>query len=459
MLMNLKGKFLDDLLGNVFSGTNGEDTVEHIEYFLKIVNPIDLPNVNYERLRIVVFPISLVGNASKWFDEFKGLITTWVYLTELFFGKYYPPSCTGRITMTKAIRDLNNSTFEKWLALKFANHMMMDPFTKKVLWDVWKKSDDQEGVVDEGFSDVKEANNDDEYETVEIFRIETNLFNYEAPLCTEFKEFNFLLKVDPKLFTHDIERTKTNEDYENELNDELKELRSEDGVPYEMCDHICEPFRFKNGKAKWPTCNSNEDGFCNGGDLPGMVRVGYMTYFQDYEWYDELMDGSLKDEALKQKAIYEKSWGNASQSVINFCAWLKRSFRNLHELDYELLVKLQDHWWKVNDHECSLFSNWKDHIRGPYVNFITTHDPYLDINYIFGRDGLASDSNDVQMEREDKERCDLFDDTTRDASVCKIRRFEMIKYSFRQDEEYVAIKKCEYNDLTKTNEDACQAYQ
>ncbi|GJX68919.1 hypothetical protein Tco_0304646 [Tanacetum coccineum] len=85
------------------------------------------------------------------------------------------------------------------VGLVIANHMMMDPFTKKVLWDFWIKSDDQEGVVDEGFSDVEEANNDDEQETAEIFRIETNL-------------------------------TKTYEDYENELNDELEEPWSEDGV-------------------------------------------------------------------------------------------------------------------------------------------------------------------------------------------------------------------------------------
>nr|GEY71279.1 putative reverse transcriptase domain-containing protein [Tanacetum cinerariifolium] len=96
-----------------------------------------------------------------------------------------------------------------------------------------------------------EAGNDDEQETTEIFRIETNLFDYEIPLCIKFKEFNFLHKVDPKLFTHDNERTKTYEDYENELNDELEKLWSEDGVPYEIYDHICEPFRFKNGKAKW----------------------------------------------------------------------------------------------------------------------------------------------------------------------------------------------------------------
>ncbi|GKE60594.1 hypothetical protein Tco_1510961 [Tanacetum coccineum] len=81
----------------------------------------------------------------------------------------------------------------------------------------------QKGVVDEGFSDAEEANNDDEQETTKIFRIKTNLFDYETPSSTEFKEFNFLLKVDPELFTHDIERTKTYKDYENELNDVLEE--------------------------------------------------------------------------------------------------------------------------------------------------------------------------------------------------------------------------------------------
>ncbi|GJY52511.1 hypothetical protein Tco_0443358 [Tanacetum coccineum] len=196
----LTGRFLDDLRGNAFSRNNREDTVEHTEYFLKIIDPINLPNVNYERLRLAVFPISLVGNASKWFNEFKGSITTCVDLTEIFFVKYYPPSRTGRIT--------TNTKFEKCY--------------------------DQEGVIDEGFSDIKEANNDDEQEIAKIFGFETNLFNYETPLCKEFKEFNYLLKVDPELFTHDIQRTENYEDYENKLNKEVDEPWSEDGVPYEM---------------------------------------------------------------------------------------------------------------------------------------------------------------------------------------------------------------------------------
>nr|GEU62143.1 hypothetical protein [Tanacetum cinerariifolium] len=51
----LKGKILDDLHNNAFSGTNREDAVEHIEYFLTIVDPIDLHNVNQDKLRVVVF--------------------------------------------------------------------------------------------------------------------------------------------------------------------------------------------------------------------------------------------------------------------------------------------------------------------------------------------------------------------------------------------------------------------
>ncbi|GJY57875.1 hypothetical protein Tco_0457767 [Tanacetum coccineum] len=206
--------------------------------------------------------------------------------------------------------------------------------------------------------------------------IETHLFDYETPLCTEFKEFNHFLKVDTELFTHDIERTKTYEDYESELNNEVGEPWSNDGVPYELCDHICEPFRFKNGKTKWPTCNSNEDGFCNSVELPGMVRVVMVR--------------------LTQKSD-------------NLCAWLKRSFGNFHELDYELLVKLEECWWKINDHECSPFANWIDRIRRPYANINTTHDPYLD-----GRNSKACNNSDVQEEEEqhNKEQCDFFDGPT-----------------------------------------------
>ncbi|GKB52154.1 hypothetical protein Tco_0902907 [Tanacetum coccineum] len=267
----LKGEFLDDLHKNAFSGTNREDVVVHIEYFLRIVDPIDLPNVNQDKLRVVVFLISLVGDAWRWFDGIKGSIT-------------------------------------------------------RALWDYWKLgSDEIEPTNDETFH-LEETNHNNEQEIGEIFRIETNLFDYETPLREKFKEFNYLLKIDPDVLTNDIEGFNTYDEYK-------------DDWIYEW-----------NKNVPWS----------------GLPVAG--------EKMD--IDSELKEEALRNKAIME---------------------------------------------------------------------------------GIIKE--DVESNNEDKERCELFDDTTREFPVCTIRRFEMIKYSFGQDEEYVAVKEDEYEDLTNTSEDACREYQ
>ncbi|GJT47598.1 hypothetical protein Tco_0973755 [Tanacetum coccineum] len=63
-----------------------------------------------------------------------------------------------------------------------------------------------------------------------------------------------------------------------------------------------------------------------------------------------------------------------------------------------------------------------------------------------------------ENEHEDNERYELCGNETHELPVCNIRRFEMIKYSFGQDEEYVAVKENEYEDLMSTSEDAWRAY-
>ncbi|GKD92112.1 hypothetical protein Tco_1371949 [Tanacetum coccineum] len=266
----LKRKFLDDLHKNAFSGTNGEDAVEHIEYFLKIVDPIDLLNVNKDKLRVVVFPISLAGDAWIWFDGIKGSIT--------------------------------------------------NIFTKGALWDYWKLGSDEIEPTNEETSDLEETNHDNEQEISEIFRIETNLLDYETPLCEKFKEFNYLLKIDPNVLTNNIIGFNTYEEY----------------------------------KDKW-IYEWNKD----------VPWVHEKPWTDDGEWkestpYEDLKDSKLKDEALRNKAIME---------------------------------------------------------------------------------GLINE--------DDESNNDEFN----------IRRFEMIKYSLRDDEEYVAVKEDEYDDLTSTSKDACRAYQ
>ncbi|GKE66974.1 hypothetical protein Tco_1521135 [Tanacetum coccineum] len=74
----------------------------------------------------------------------------------------------------------------------------MDHYTMKALWIYWIRGDDEVKLTDEEFSD-------NEDEVAEVFRINTNIFDFETPMCKAFKEFNYLLQIDPDLLTKDIE--------------------------------------------------------------------------------------------------------------------------------------------------------------------------------------------------------------------------------------------------------------
>ncbi|GJU12008.1 retrovirus-related pol polyprotein from transposon TNT 1-94 [Tanacetum coccineum] len=54
-----KGQFLKELRKNTFSGSDNEDTNEHIEKVLKIVDLFHVPNITEDQLMLQVFPISL----------------------------------------------------------------------------------------------------------------------------------------------------------------------------------------------------------------------------------------------------------------------------------------------------------------------------------------------------------------------------------------------------------------
>nr|GEZ80147.1 hypothetical protein [Tanacetum cinerariifolium] len=119
---------------------------------------------------------------------------------------------------------------------------------------------------------------------------------------------------------------------------DLEEPWFDNVVPYQLCDHICEPYRFKNGIAKWPTCSLDVDGFCNGSKLPEF------------------------------KTKVEESWGNATHGVMKFCTWLINSFEDFHELDYNVLLKLQECWWNINADEAAPFTRSQSYGHGPYAN-------------------------------------------------------------------------------------------
>ncbi|GJT69800.1 hypothetical protein Tco_1029086 [Tanacetum coccineum] len=153
----------------------------------------------------------------------------------------------------------------------------MDVFTKRALWDYWKIGGDEIEVSDDESFDLEEYWSDKE-ETGEIFKIETDVFDYETPLCLAFNEFNYLRK--PWL--------------DNGIWKEPKPVK-----------HTCRPFNYKTRCSEWPTCSWREDNYCNGGNFPGAYHIGNSLYYQDLEWYEALEDSELKDEALRNKAIME----------------------------------------------------------------------------------------------------------------------------------------------------------
>ncbi|GJS03989.1 hypothetical protein Tco_0320497 [Tanacetum coccineum] len=65
---------------------------------------------------------------------------------------------------------------------------------------------------------------------------------------------------------------------------------------------------------------------------------------------------------------------------------------------------------------------------------------------------INEDDDESHNERE--ELCEVHE-----LPVYNVRRCMMIKYSLNNNEEYVAIKEDEYDDLTITREVACRAYQ
>ncbi|GJX59543.1 hypothetical protein Tco_0290933 [Tanacetum coccineum] len=118
----------------------------------------------------------------------------------------------------------------------------------------------------------------------------------------------------------------------------------------------------------------------------------------------------------------------------------------LNDLD----TPLEECWWKVNAHEIAPFTRMENFGRGPYANMKTewASNNYLDVNRIFRRYYEASNVGCIQENHRHK------GDPIPEPSNCKVRRFEMMKYSFDDDEEYITIKESEYLNHSKDSLDA-----
>ncbi|GKE43681.1 hypothetical protein Tco_1470965, partial [Tanacetum coccineum] len=167
--------------------------------------------------------------------------------------------------------DPSDVEFTEWLALKNLNYKTIDHYTMKALWICWAREDDEVELTNEESSDSED-------EVAKNFRIETNVFDFETPLCRAFKEFNYLLQIDPDVFTKDIDGFKTYEEYKDdwiyEWNKDMPWVHerpwTENRVWKEPTPvkHHCKPYNYESGCSEWPNCSCKDDGYCNRGNLP-----------------------------------------------------------------------------------------------------------------------------------------------------------------------------------------------
>ncbi|GJW64029.1 hypothetical protein Tco_0115913 [Tanacetum coccineum] len=245
-----------------------------------------------------------------------------------------------------------------------------------------------------------------EFEKIKDIKVEDDSLACDSPLEVFNCEVSRLSKMDDDLFTYEVEIAnipcdlRVDDDSEHEADDmgfdpsdiAFTEWLGSKFFNYKTMDHY-------TMKALWiywirgddeveltdEEFSDNEDEIAEldsiddtiVGNLPGTFIIENQLHYQDYEWYKALEDSELKDEALRNKAIIE--------------GFIKDDD---DESSYEQMRR-----WDIH-------TNYDD-------TYKTNHD-----------------------DNEREELCEVHEPL-----VCTIQRFEMIKYSFGQDEEYVAIKK------------------
>nr|GEX10185.1 hypothetical protein [Tanacetum cinerariifolium] len=114
---------------------------------------------------------------------------------------------------------------------------------------------DEVELSDEESSYPNDENLIDENEVAEIFRIEINVFDFKTPSCVAFKEFKYLLQIDPGILTKYIQGFKTYDEYMDdwiyEWNKDVPWVHEKpwtnDGAWKEPAPvkHYCKPFNYK----------------------------------------------------------------------------------------------------------------------------------------------------------------------------------------------------------------------
>ncbi|GJX18742.1 reverse transcriptase domain-containing protein [Tanacetum coccineum] len=117
----IKGNHLTLVKGNQFDGRTKTDPHKHIHEFLRICDMFKYRDTKNEAVRLMMFPLSLTGEAKTWLDELnEGTIETWDELQTAFISRFFPPALFDRLLgeIRAFSQHENESLTDAWLRMK-----------------------------------------------------------------------------------------------------------------------------------------------------------------------------------------------------------------------------------------------------------------------------------------------------------------------------------------------------
>nr|GEY51547.1 hypothetical protein [Tanacetum cinerariifolium] len=94
----IKGNHLTLFKGNQFDGRTKTDPHRHIHEFLRFCDMFKYRDTKNEVVRLMMFPLSLTGEAKTWLDELnEGTIETWDELQTDFISRFSPLALFDRL--------------------------------------------------------------------------------------------------------------------------------------------------------------------------------------------------------------------------------------------------------------------------------------------------------------------------------------------------------------------------